>query len=370
MNRYTLFLAVAGLLGAILGPTAAADPPKQPARTKVAVLLFPGVELLDFAGPGEAFAVASDADGNDLFEVYTVGLKKEPIKSQGYLTVTPQYDSTDAPAPDVLVIPGGNVVPVMDDPKAMAWIAARAQAKCLMFSVCNGATVLAKAGLLDGLEVTTHHGNREILTAIAPKVICLKDRRFVDNGQVVTAAGVSAGIDGALHVIGRLKGADVARRAATGMEFDYWNGFDPKADRLTKTKSGAVAQTGRVHEPERRWAVMNLLTTLRDKGVAEAVKAYPSLLEGAKGHDREMIEEAGLTETAEWLLKHSRDPDLGLNALRFVAEVHSKSSAAHAALGRGLIEKKKPAEAKQALAKAVELDPKNEAAKKLFESIQ
>jgi Flp pilus assembly protein TadD len=94
------------------------------------------------------------------------------------------------------------------------------------------------------------------------------------------------------------------------------------------------------------------------------------LLAGAKGHDREMIEEAGLTQTAEWLLKHSRDPDLGLNALKFIAETHPKSSAAHAALGRGLIEKKKPAEAKQALAKAVELDPKNDAAKKLLESIK
>jgi putative intracellular protease/amidase len=357
-------------LAAVGSGASATDPPKPPTRTKVAILLFPGVELLDFAGPGEAFAAASDADGNDLFEVYTVGLKKGPIKSQGFLTVTPQYDPLDAPAPDVLVIPGGNVVPVMDDPKAMAWVAERAKAKCLMFSVCNGATVLAKAGLLDGLEVTTHHGNREILTAIAPKVICLKDRRFVDNGQVVTAAGVSAGIDGALYVIGRLKGADVARRTATGMEFDYWSGFDPKADRLSKTNSGAVAQTGRVHEPERRWAVMTLLTTIRDKGVAEAVKTYPTLLKGAKGHDREMIEEAGLTETAEWLLKHSRDPDLGLNALRFVAEVHPKSSAAHTALGRGLAEKKKTAEAKQALTTALELDPKNEAAKKLLDAVK
>jgi putative intracellular protease/amidase len=358
------------LLAAATAPASAADPPKKPAKAKVAILLFPGVELLDFAGPGEAFAAAADADGNHLFEVYTVGLKKETIKSQGFLTVTPQYDPADAPAPDVLVIPGGNVMPVLDDPGAMAWVAGRAKAECLMFSVCNGATVLAKAGLLDGLEVTTHHGNREILAAIAPKTVCLKDRRFVDNGRVVTAAGVSAGIDGALHVIGRLKGADVARRTATGMEFDYWSGFDPKSDRLTKTPSGAVAQAGRVHEPERRWAVMTLLATVRDHGVAEAVKAYPVLLAGAKGHDREMIEEAGLTQTAEWLLKHSRDPDLGLNALKFIAETHPKSSAAHAALGRGLIEKKKPAEAKQALAKAVELDPKNDAAKKLLESIK
>lgn len=337
------------------GPTNKSDPP-----LKVAVLVFPGVELLDFAGPAEIFAGCRDAEGNRLFEVYTVGLSKKSIESMHFLSVNPKYDPTDAPIPDVLVIPGGNVIPVMDDPSMMKWIEQQSKSKCIMFSVCNGASVLAKLGLLDGLQVTTHHSNVEILQLLAPKTICLRDRRFIDNGQIVTTAGVSAGIDGALYLVARLKGIEAAHRSATNAEFDYWAGFRSKNEALPERgKDGTISLTGRIHEDEQRWAVMELLSIIRDKGVDAALVAYPKLLEASHGHDREMIEEAGLDETAWWLFTHSRDREVGLSVLRFIATAYPESSKAQQRLGQALLECGMKAQAKEALEKAIKIDPQN-----------
>lgn len=102
-------------------------------KTKVAVLVFPGVELLDFSGPGEVLAAARRADNAPLFDVYTVGIGKKPIKSTQFLTITPQYDPTDAPAPGIVVIPGGGVESAMNNAPLCEWIKRQAQADCLLF---------------------------------------------------------------------------------------------------------------------------------------------------------------------------------------------------------------------------------------------
>lgn len=103
----------------------------------------------------------------------------------------------------------------------MAWLRkAAAQAEVVM-SVCNGALVLADAGLLEGLEATTHHGSIETLKRMAPRTTVHADRRFVDNGKIVTAAGVSAGIDASLHVVSRLLGGEAAQRTARYMEYAW-----------------------------------------------------------------------------------------------------------------------------------------------------
>ncbi len=171
----------------------------------VAIVLYPGVELLDFAGPGEVFSSAA----NGAFHVYTVAASAQPLTSQGFVKITPDYAVESAPKPDLIVIPGGSVGAVSNDPKMMAWIKKGAAEAEITMSVCNGALVLAQAGLLDGLKATTHWGALPRLRKFA-KVTVVPDERFTDNGRIVTTQGVSAGIDGALHVVERLLGVEAA----------------------------------------------------------------------------------------------------------------------------------------------------------------
>lgn len=189
-----------------------------PGPRKVAILVYPGVELLDFAGPGEVFASANHGRA---FEVFTVGLSKEPITSQGFLQVVPTHTFSDAPEPDVVVVPGGGARSLIESPTAMDWLRRVSAEAEVVMSVCNGAFVLARAGLLDGLEATTHHNGLEALRRAVPTATVHGDRRFVDNGRVVTAAGVSAGIDASLHLVARLVGESEARQTARYMEYPW-----------------------------------------------------------------------------------------------------------------------------------------------------
>lgn len=206
-----------GALATSAAPASA--PARDPAAPrKVAILLYPGVELLDFSGPGEVFSAAGH-DG--AFEVFTVAPSAGTILSQRFVTITPRYTIADAPRPDILVIPGGAAGRVLQDPAAMAWVRSAAGDAEVILSVCNGALVLAKAGLLEGREATTHHGSLEELKRISPTTKVRSDRRFVDTGRIVTSAGVSAGIDGAMHVVERLLGREAARATARYMEYDW-----------------------------------------------------------------------------------------------------------------------------------------------------
>ena len=193
----------------------AAPPQRKPAR-KVAILLYDGVELLDFAGPGEVFAA-----GGGEFEVYTVAARAEPITSQGFVRVVPEHTFRTAPRPDVLVVPGGDSSAVLNDEASMAWIAAAAKDAELVLSVCTGAFVLARAGLLDGGSATTHHRSLDALERMATGTAVLRDRRWVDSGKVITAAGVSAGIDAALHAVEKLIGPKTADGIARYMEYRW-----------------------------------------------------------------------------------------------------------------------------------------------------
>ena len=179
----------------------------------VAIVVYPGVELLDFAGPGEVFAAAD-------FKVFTLAATKDPIVSQGFVRITPEHAIADNPKIDILVIPGGNARSVYDDPKMMAWLKARVATTELTMSVCNGALVLAHAGLLDGLRATSHFGAIAALKKF-PRITVVPEERFVDNGKIVTTQGVSAGIDGALHVVERLLGAERAWSVARYMMY-HW----------------------------------------------------------------------------------------------------------------------------------------------------
>jgi len=207
-----LSIGVAG--GTVQDGAKQGDPP----RRNVAIFVHHGVELLDFAGPAEVFAAAGRGGA---FHVYTVAASEADIVSQGFLTVKPRYTLANCPKPDIIVLPGGATALPLGDPRVIEWIQKSSADAEVMFSVCTGAFLLAKAGLLDGKEATTHWGSIENLKKQAPKTKVHSDRRYVDNGKVVTAAGVSAGIDGALHIVDRLLGRQKALDTARYMEYRW-----------------------------------------------------------------------------------------------------------------------------------------------------
>jgi transcriptional regulator GlxA family with amidase domain len=176
-------------------------------RRNVAILVWPGAELLDFAGPAEVFSAAGH---HRLFRVYTVGLNRDVVPTQGSVTVKPEFTLADCPPPDVVVIPGGNMTPVEGNRVVLEWVKQHASHAEIVMSVCTGAFVLAEAGLLDGRSATTHHFGFDQLEQGFPLVKVQRGARYVDNGKLITAGGVSAGIDAALHVVERLCGHDEA----------------------------------------------------------------------------------------------------------------------------------------------------------------
>jgi putative intracellular protease/amidase/Flp pilus assembly protein TadD len=190
----------------------------------VAIFLYDHVELLDFAGPGEVFASTNG------FNVYTVSADGKEILSQGFVTVKPQYAIDNAPKPDIIVFPGGNTRAVQNDTKVLDWLKTTLNEGNTVISVCSGAGILAKAGVLEGLNVTTHYGFIPGLQAMLPNSKVLPQTRFVDNGKIITTAGVSAGIDGALHLVARIKGLDVADATAWYMEYEKWDHTAGKVD--------------------------------------------------------------------------------------------------------------------------------------------
>jgi transcriptional regulator GlxA family with amidase domain len=194
----------------------------MPTTRTLALLLFDDVEVLDFGGPFEVFSVANRFTDPPAIHVLTVAEKAGPVLTRGGLSVNPHSRLPDCPRPDLLLVPGGQGTRhEMHNPALIDWIRRVASEAELVLSVCTGALLLAKAGLLDGLEATTHHGAIDLLRQTAPKTTVHADRRFVDNGRVVCSAGIAASIDMSLHVVSRLLGQEVAERTAKQMEYPY-----------------------------------------------------------------------------------------------------------------------------------------------------
>ncbi|HJV88994.1 MAG TPA: DJ-1/PfpI family protein [Holophagaceae bacterium] len=191
--------------------------PLSQAPLRVAILIFNGVQIIDYTGPYEMFGAAG-------FEVFTVATSRASVKTVMGMEVVPRYTFTDAPPADVLVIPGGSVKDAADHAATLAFIKASAARNKVTLSVCNGAFILANTGLLNGLTVTTTRGNIPRLAQRHPELRVVAERRYVDNGRIVTAAGLSAGIDGALHVIEKLKGHELAKQVAYGEEYVWEEG--------------------------------------------------------------------------------------------------------------------------------------------------
>jgi transcriptional regulator GlxA family with amidase domain len=196
----------------------------MPTTRTLAILVFDDVEVLDFCGPFEVFSVANRFTEPHAFDVLAVAEKGGPVVTRGGLSVNPHRRLGDCPQPDVLLVPGGHGTrKEMHNPALIDWIRQASTKAELVLSVCTGALLLAKAGLLDGLEATTHHGAIDLLRQTAPQATVHADRRFVDNGRVVGSAGIAAGIDMSLHVLCRLLGREIAVKTARQMEYP-WSG--------------------------------------------------------------------------------------------------------------------------------------------------
>jgi putative intracellular protease/amidase len=200
----------------------------RPAGKKVGILIFNGVEIIDYTGPWEVFGAAG-------FDVYTVAGTKDPVTTAMGMTVVPKYTFADAPQPDILLVPGGDVQGPTGSATALKWVADTSRRSQNTLSVCNGAFILASAGLLDGLSATTTYHLLDKFKTDFPKLKVVRDQRFVDNGRIITAGGLSSGIDGALHVVSRVRGNGVAQEIALGLEYDW----RPR-DRFAR---GALAET-------------------------------------------------------------------------------------------------------------------------------
>jgi transcriptional regulator GlxA family with amidase domain len=184
-------------------------------KMTICFYLYEGVEVLDFAGPMEVFSYAG-------FKIFTVAKTKKPLVSQGILKVIPDYSIADAPQADIFAVFGGDDGVAAGDPEVISWIRARDKATKSYFSVCTGAFILGNAGLLDNLTVTTFHKSISNLQKAVPKAKVLENVRYIDNGRVITTAGISAGIDGALHLVAKLKGKEAALAIAKQMEYDKY----------------------------------------------------------------------------------------------------------------------------------------------------
>ena len=186
----------------------------------VAILLYDGVELLDFAGPGEVFQQAN-FNGKDAFNVYTCGINSNKIISQSFLNITTQFIIDDCPMPDILIIPGGNNLDLVSNEKLIAWLSKVNEKAKFVLSVCNGLNLLAKTGYIDGMTATSHYGAIENLIKNYPKINIVTGKRFVDNGRIITTEGVSAGIDGSLYLLSKMFNMEVANDVAKIMMYNW-----------------------------------------------------------------------------------------------------------------------------------------------------
>ena len=191
-------------------------------KRNLAILIFDDVEVLDFAAPFEVFAVTSELNNYEPFNVFLVAETQRTYKAVNGLQVVPNYEISNCPNPEILVIPGGVGSRIqMNNQKLIDWINKVFQQAELVMSICTGARLLAKAGLLDGLEITTHHEAYDELRQLVPTAIVNERKRYIDRGKIVTAAGISAGIDGSLYVVDKLLGKEIARKIAIYMEYDW-----------------------------------------------------------------------------------------------------------------------------------------------------
>jgi putative intracellular protease/amidase/YHS domain-containing protein len=200
---------------AVATETASLKPPDK-GQIPVAFLISDGAVVIDFCGPWEVFQDAMIPSSREMpFRLYTVAETKKPIRTSGGMQIIPDYAIHNAPPPKVIVIPAQSD----PSPAVVEWIRNSSKTTDVTMSVCTGAFVLAKTGLLNGKSATTYHGAFGRFTMKYPDVQLKRGARFVENGNLATAGGLSSGIDLALRVVERYYGRDVAKQTAYDLEY-------------------------------------------------------------------------------------------------------------------------------------------------------
>lgn len=192
-------------------------------QKEVGILLFNEVEVLDFAGPFEVFSITTYIECNEkAFKVHTVAQSKELIKARNGLKIKPDYDFNDAPKFDILIIPGGYGAEEIEihNPTIINWIKDNINNVDIMASVCTGAFLLAKAGLLNGKQATTHWMDIDRLEKEYITIDVQRNVKFVDETPIITSGGISSGINMSFYIIKKLLGEEVANFTAKRMEYD------------------------------------------------------------------------------------------------------------------------------------------------------
>lgn len=185
------------------------------------ILLFPDVEELDAVGPWEVLSFWTRTHPEDGYDVHTFARNAGPIRCAKGLTVVADRSCADLPPLEVLIYPGGNGTrPQLSDEVQLDWVRRQRTTVPLLTSVCTGSLVYAAAGLLANRPATTHWGALELLAELDPSIDVRPNDRFVDDGDLITAAGVSAGIDMALHLVDRLAGRERAQEVRRGIQYD------------------------------------------------------------------------------------------------------------------------------------------------------
>ena len=189
---------------------------------RVGILIFNEAEVLDIAGPFEAFSIATNETGIKVFNVKTVAETKKIIHVRNGLKIEPDYSFDDAPNFDILIVPGGYGAEEIEihNEILLNWIKEQANIVEILASVCTGAFLLAKAGLLDGKKATTHWIDIDRFDKEFSNVCVQRDIKFIDEGSIITSAGISAGINMSFHIIKRLLGIEIAKKTAKRMEYD------------------------------------------------------------------------------------------------------------------------------------------------------
>jgi transcriptional regulator GlxA family with amidase domain len=196
-------------------------------RQRVGILVFPDVEVLDFCGPFEVFSVTRLNESRrrqepSPFEVILVAATTEPVVATGGLRVLPDHDLGTCPRLDLLVVAGGwGTRSLVHDERVVGWVRDRAGEVELTASVCTGSFLYGQAGLLDGRRATTHWQSLDRMQETYPAIDVVRDQHVVEDGSIITSAGISAGIDLALRVVARLHGEAIARATAQYMEYPY-----------------------------------------------------------------------------------------------------------------------------------------------------
>lgn len=247
VNRIVQFAFLVPLILFVLGALSATAAPAEldrlnpPAKDQipVAFLISDGAVVIDFCGPWEVFQDVVIPSRQDMpFRLYTVAETTKPIRTSGGMQIVPDYTIANAPPPKVIVIPA------QSEPSeaVLNWIRKSSKTTDVTMSVCTGAFILAKTGLLDGKSATTYHGAFGSFATKFPDIQLKRGARFVENGNLATAGGLSSGIDLALRVVDRYYGREVAQKTAYNMEYQGEGWMHPDSNGLYATALASTAE--------------------------------------------------------------------------------------------------------------------------------